>query len=117
LYKSVEKEWGPSRHFSNVFNVFVWMQIFNMLNARKINDEVNIFNGIFSNKLYLVVMVVIFTGQIIIMVFGGYAMKVSLEPISGEHWGIAFAFAFGQLLSDLILKFVPDQICPEFGKK
>jgi hypothetical protein len=29
------------------------------------------------------------------MVFGGYAMKVSLDPISGEQWGIAFAFAFG----------------------
>ena len=95
LYKYKEKEWGPSRHFSNVFNVFVWMQIFNMLNARKINDEKNIFNGILDNKLYLVVMVLIFAGQIIIMVFGGYAMKVSLDPISGEQWGIAFAFAFG----------------------
>jgi Ca2+ transporting ATPase len=25
LYKNVENEFGPSRHFTNVFNVFVWL--------------------------------------------------------------------------------------------
>jgi Ca2+ transporting ATPase len=25
LYKNVEAEFGPSRHFTNVFNVFVWL--------------------------------------------------------------------------------------------
>lgn len=33
----------PSRHLTVVFNLFVWLQIFNMLCARKINDEINIF--------------------------------------------------------------------------
>jgi hypothetical protein len=31
---------------TNVFNVFVVMQIFNMINARKISDEKNIFSGL-----------------------------------------------------------------------
>ncbi|XP_055388508.1 plasma membrane calcium-transporting ATPase 2-like [Condylostylus longicornis] len=30
---------GPSRHYTVVFNTFVWLQIFNMINARQINDE------------------------------------------------------------------------------
>lgn len=25
LYKDKEEEWGPSRHFTNVFNLFVWL--------------------------------------------------------------------------------------------
>jgi magnesium-transporting ATPase (P-type) len=33
----------PSRHLTIVFNVFVLLQIFNMISSRKINDEFNIF--------------------------------------------------------------------------
>jgi Ca2+ transporting ATPase len=50
LYKLyIEEGYGPSRHFTIVFNVFVFMQIFNMINASKINDEKNIFEGILTN--------------------------------------------------------------------
>jgi hypothetical protein len=42
LYKSLY-DVTPSRHLTIVFNIFVWLQIFNMLAARKINDELNIF--------------------------------------------------------------------------
>merc|ERR1712070_1251320 len=38
-YRPIYKLYGPSRHFTLIFNVFVWMQIFNFLNARKIEDE------------------------------------------------------------------------------
>ena len=51
---------GASRHMSNVFNVFVVMQIFNMINCRKINDEVNIFTGIFDNATYVIIWIIIF---------------------------------------------------------
>ena len=40
---------------TNVFNVFVVMQIFNMLNARKVNDEKNVFDNITTNPLYIFV--------------------------------------------------------------
>jgi Ca2+ transporting ATPase len=32
-----------SRHYTFVFNVFVMMQVFNFLNARKLHEEVNIY--------------------------------------------------------------------------
>ena len=35
----------PSRHFTLVFNCFVFLQIFNFVNARKLQDEINIFQG------------------------------------------------------------------------
>jgi Ca2+ transporting ATPase len=53
LYRFYVKDKGSSRHFTIVFNAFVLMQIFNMLNARKINDELNIFIGITDNKMFL----------------------------------------------------------------
>jgi len=52
----------PSRHLSFIFNLFVFLQIFNMLGARKINDELNIFEGICKNPLFLGVWFTIFFG-------------------------------------------------------
>jgi hypothetical protein len=48
-----------SRHLTIVFNLFVYMQVANMFCARKINDEFNIFEGIFKNALYLIVVIII----------------------------------------------------------
>lgn len=118
LYILKEPEWGPSRQFTNVFNVFVWMQIFNMLNARKINDEKWIFGGIFENWMYLLIWFIIIGGQIIIVLFGNVAMNCAANPsIHGVHWGIALAFGVGQIVWDFMLRFLPDTLCPEFGKK
>ena len=50
-----------------VFNLFVLFQIFNMLAARKINDEKNIFEGIFNNFMFLSVWIVIVVGQLFIV--------------------------------------------------
>jgi len=49
----------PSRHLTVVFNLFVWLQIFNMLCARKINDEYNIFEGIHTNFMFIGVLIAI----------------------------------------------------------
>lgn len=42
-YAPFEKVYGPSRHMTFIFNVFVFMQIFNFINARKIQGEWNVF--------------------------------------------------------------------------
>jgi Ca2+ transporting ATPase len=55
LYVLKYKDYGSSRHMTNVFNIFVVLQIFNMINARKINDEKNIFEGFFTNKMFIFV--------------------------------------------------------------
>ena len=47
---------------SAVFNVFVILQIFNMINCRKVNDEKNIFDGLFDNKMFVIVWLVIVIG-------------------------------------------------------
>lgn len=41
-----------SRHLTIVFNCFVVMNIFNMLAAKKINDEFNIFEGLMTNCMF-----------------------------------------------------------------
>jgi len=48
-----------SRHFTLLFNIFVMMQFFNFLNARKIEDEFNIFDGITKNMIFFFVLLII----------------------------------------------------------
>jgi Ca2+-transporting ATPase len=42
---------------TNVFNVFTVMQIFNLINCRVINDEMNVFKGITKNWMFIFVVV------------------------------------------------------------
>ena len=92
LYKELKKDHGPSRHYAIVFNIFVLMQIFNMINARKINDEKNICDGIFVNSMFIVVWIIIFILQIIIVQFTQDVFLVHrevrplLSRFIGTHW-------------------------------
>jgi hypothetical protein len=57
----------PSRHLTIIFNMFVWMQIFNMLCARKINDELNFMEGMHTNFMFIGVIVFIVGLQVFVM--------------------------------------------------
>ena len=48
-----------------------------MLSSRKIHDEFNIFEGITSNLMYIVIWIIIAGGQAVIVMFGGIAFKCS----------------------------------------
>ena len=67
-----------SRHFTYGFNIFVMMQVFNFINARKIDDSLNTFSGILNSPLFISIVVVIFLLQILIVTFGTLAFKVAL---------------------------------------
>jgi magnesium-transporting ATPase (P-type) len=62
---------------TNVFNIFVYLQVFNMINCRKINDEKNIFEGIHTNWMFLAIWLVIAGMQVIIIEFFQIVFDVS----------------------------------------
>ena len=117
LYKCYYDLLGPSRHLSVLFCTFVYLQVFNMMNSRKIHDEVNIFKGIFSNPLFITIMLIIAVVQAIIIMFVGKTFEVSDDAINSQQWLVSMLFSLGVFPVDLILKFVPDSLCPELGKK
>lgn len=106
---------------TNVFNIFVVMQIFNMINSRKINDEINIFDGFFKNWVFVVIYIVIFGAQALIIQVGSRAFKVTPGGLSWVHWVIALGLGFTTWILALFLKMIPDRAldfcCPCFGKK
>jgi len=42
-------------HYSMVFTAFVFMTLFNELNARKVHGERNFFRGLLSNYIFIVI--------------------------------------------------------------
>ena len=117
LYLPYEKEFGPSRHYTIVFTVFVMLQFFNMLNARKINDEHNIFAGIGDNTMFLVIWLGIFIVQVWITQFTADVFQVARGGLSMTQWIICLWIGFSSWVVDFAIKFVPDTLCPELGKK
>jgi len=117
-YEDLVDDYGPSRHFTIVFNAFVFMQIFNFINARKLRDEVNIFKGITGNQIFLFIVGLITVLQYILGNFGNRAINISPHGMSVGQWFICAAFGAGSLLWSVLLKVVPiNKICPKIGNK
>jgi Ca2+ transporting ATPase len=115
LYIAADKVHGASRHLSNVFNVFVVMCIFNLLNARIIDDSFNIFSGIFNNMTFCIIYVFIAGVQVLIMYVGSDAIKISRGGIHGYHWLIAVILGFTTWIASALFKCLPETLCPLLG--
>lgn len=111
----------PSRHLTIIFNMFVWMQIFNMLCARKINDEINFLEGMHTNLMFIAVMAFIIGLQIFVMTAWNYEPKISLAfsthklGLTGEQWLISVLIGLVTFPINFVLKFVPDNYCMVLG--
>lgn len=51
------------------------------------------------------------------MFIGGPAMKITSGGVHGYHWLIAVILGFSTWIMSFLFKLVPDEICPQFGKK
>ena len=111
----------PSRHLSIVFNMFVWMQIFNMLCARKINDEWNFLEGIHTNGMFIAVIIFIVGLQCFVMLSYKIDTKISqafsvhFEGLTGTQWIISLIVGLATFPINAIMKLVPDEWCIVMG--
>ncbi|KAL4783913.1 hypothetical protein BJX76DRAFT_328853 [Aspergillus varians] len=90
-----------------IFNTFVWMQIFNELNCRRLDNRFNIFEGIHRNTWFFFINVLMVGGQILIIFVGGAAFGVT--RLDARQWGVCLGFAVFCIPWAAVLKFVPDR--------
>lgn len=64
-YNDNSKLKAASLHFTIIFNVFVFMTLFNEINGRKIHDEINCFEGIHKNYIFMGIWIGCMAGQVI----------------------------------------------------
>ncbi|KAI5792507.1 hypothetical protein DFH27DRAFT_527271 [Peziza echinospora] len=98
--------YDPKELKTMVFNTFVWMQIFNEFNNRRLDNKFNIFENILTNYFFLGINAVMFGGQIAIIFVGGRAFGI--VHITGEQWGICLGLAATSLPMAVLIRCVPD---------
>lgn len=91
---------------SLVFNTFVWMQIFNQFNNRRLDNKFNVLAGVQRNYFFCVISAIMISCQVMIMYVGGQAF--SIDRINGKDWGISIVLSALCLPWAILIRCFPD---------
>jgi len=103
-------------HATLVFNTFVWMQIFNALNNRRLDNRFNIFEGLTKNLFFIGIFLVMIGGQVIIIFFGGWE-AFQAQPQHGDQWAIAIVLGAISIPIGVVIRLVPDELATQLVPK
>ncbi|EMD33945.1 hypothetical protein CERSUDRAFT_117474 [Gelatoporia subvermispora B] len=98
-----------------VFNIFVFAQIFNSFNSRRLDNRLNIFEGMLSNYYFMGITLLEIAVQILIVFVGGSAFQVT--RIGGREWGIGLALGFVSIPLGALVRCIPNQPVERFLMK
>lgn len=90
-----------------VFNTYVFMQLFNQHNCRRVDNKVNIYyQGVLRNPWFIGVQCITLAGQMVIVWKGGEAFDT--HPPSGAQWGWTIFFGVITIPLGALVRQVPD---------
>ncbi|KAL4939963.1 hypothetical protein BDV06DRAFT_27589 [Aspergillus oleicola] len=102
-----------------VFNTFVWQQIFNQWNSRRLDNRLNIFEGVFRNWWFVGIQFIIVGGQVLIIFVGGHAFSVT--RLDGPQWAVCLILGVISLPVAVIIRCIPDEflrkLAPNFERR
>jgi Ca2+-transporting ATPase len=117
LHDQADKQWenvnrdGRNKVNSVIFNVFIMCQMFNFINARKLNDDYNIFEGILHSHIFIAIWIFIGGAQIIFMEVLGGIFKVVGQ--NWKEWLAAIAIGAGAMVVAFLTKVVTRCLKPK----
>eukprot|EP01064_Diplonema_japonicum_P030599 TRINITY_DN5241_c0_g1_i1.p1 TRINITY_DN5241_c0_g1~~TRINITY_DN5241_c0_g1_i1.p1 ORF type:complete len:1028 (+),score=329.87 TRINITY_DN5241_c0_g1_i1:23-3085(+) len=96
---------GSEEHLTIIFNVFVFLQVINEFNARKLRNEVNLFAGLRRAPLFIVIIVV--TTILQILAVQGVGSFMGCVPLDVEAWKKCLLLASAPLPIGVFLRMIP----------
>jgi len=92
-------------HYTLIFHAFVFMQIFNEINARKLGEhEYNVFAGFFNNILFLGIVLATCAIQYLMVEYGGASVRTI--PLTTEQHLICLGIGMYSLVHGLFVKWL-----------
>ncbi|RHZ80355.1 hypothetical protein Glove_137g68 [Diversispora epigaea] len=88
-----------------IFNTFVFMQIFNEINCRRLDNKLNIFKNLWANRFFVVIFIAMVGVQILIVTFGGAAFRT--ESLNIQEWLVCLGLGFLSLPIGVIIRLLP----------
>jgi Ca2+ transporting ATPase len=112
-FKLYEHTYHSTSHMTIVFNTFVFYTLFNQVNARVIDDGLNILYRIHKNLLFIAICAIEMGLQALLVQFGSPAFQTSFHGLTGSQWGICLGFGATTFIVNFIVKFIPMEPCIE----
>lgn len=95
-------------HYTIIFHSFVFMQVFNEINSRKLGErEFNVFAGFFNNWLFQFIIILTIVVQIALVQYGGIPVR-AVPLTTGQHL-ICIAIGAFSLIVGIVTKFLPSR--------
>ena len=106
----------PTEHLTIIFNTFVFMQLFNEINARKVHGERNVFKGIHRNFIFIGVMVVQIILQIVWIEIPYVNTHIfTTTPLSADLWLWCVFLGSVELVWGQIIQLIPVEKFPKIN--
>lgn len=94
---------------------------------RRLDNEFNIFEGIFKNRIFLVISALMAGFQVLIVFIGGYAFKIAdapegtKDPQGPTLWAVAIVLGFVSIPVGMVIRLIPDslieKLIPDYLKR
>ncbi|KAL0488204.1 calcium-transporting ATPase PAT1 [Acrasis kona] len=104
-----ENDWSYKKHkndFTLVFNSFVFCQLFNMFNCRRINNEFNIVQNIHKSYLFIIVWIFCLVVQVV-LVEAGWLLGFETTGLSFLEWFVCIVFGSLTLTLGFAMRVIP----------
>ncbi|KAG2198827.1 hypothetical protein INT47_000743 [Mucor saturninus] len=98
-----------------IFTTFVFCQIFNEVNCRRIDNHLNVFKGIKQNKFFIMIFSISVCGQIVIVEHGGAAFQT--VPLDQHLWMTSVLIGLVSIPIGVIIRMIPDELVSLQNKK
>ncbi len=101
--KSISKDLVSFRYMQSLFfNIFVFMQVWNLFNARVFGSGTFVFKGFLKNKAFITIIFMIIIMQFMVIQFGGDIMRT--VPLSFRDWVITIGATFTVVIAGEFLR-------------
>ncbi|KAI8622444.1 hypothetical protein BC830DRAFT_1162905 [Chytriomyces sp. MP71] len=91
-----------------IFNTFVMMQLFSLVNSRRIDSNVNVGKGIIRNPLFYCIFLGIAAAQALIVEFGDVAFQTT--SLNGLQWLVCILAGSLTLPWGVIIRLIPNDL-------
>eukprot|EP00004_Rigifila_ramosa_P004651 TRINITY_DN1512_c0_g1_i2.p1 TRINITY_DN1512_c0_g1~~TRINITY_DN1512_c0_g1_i2.p1 ORF type:complete len:1024 (-),score=244.04 TRINITY_DN1512_c0_g1_i2:51-3122(-) len=95
----------PNKHYTMIFNTFVLMTLFNEINARSIHNDPRVWKGLFTNHIFLSIVIGTFWTQVLLINVAGRALSV--KPLNVIEWISCILLGLTELPINYLLHLIP----------
>lgn len=98
------------RHFTLIFNTFIFLQFFNLINCRDVSaNKLHGFHGLHLNFMTWLILLVIFAVQFFACFTWLFRPIFETQPVEPRGFAVTICMAASVILVNMLLKFIPEK--------